>query len=183
LSCRPATTASTEEVYAAEKSVTVDREVHAAGETGSDKLTEKPRPRRQCRVSIRPPRWRLRKSSPGPRGAILSPRRPAARPLMERRRPYRRRWLRQRSTRSRRRRPGARLRSGPLLLLRRQRLAPRRRRQPLLRQRLNRRARAVAVGGSERARVSSGNRSAEAHACVSEASSRRRQKTRSRGSP
>ena len=179
--CRPATT--TKKVCAAEKSVIVDREVRAAGETGSDKPTEKPRPRRQRRASIRPPRWRLRKSSPGPKRTILPPRRPAARSLMKRLRPCHRRSLRRRSMRSKCRRIGARPRSVAVLLLRGQRPATRRWRWLLLRQRPNRRARAVAAGGSARARASSGNRSSEAHACVSDASSGRSQKTGSRPRP
>ena len=71
-------TPSTEEVCAAEKSVTVDREVRAAGEIGSGELMERPRLRRPRQDSIRPPRWCLSKNSPGPRRIILLPRRPAA---------------------------------------------------------------------------------------------------------
>ena len=163
--CRPVTTTpSTKKVCAAEKSVIVDREVRAAGETGSDRPTEKLRQRRQRRASIRPPRWRLRKSSPGPKRTILPPRRPAARSLMKTRRPYHRRSPKRRSMRSRRRRLGPRPWSGALLLLRRQRPTLRRGRWLLLRQRPKRLAPAVAVGGSEHARASSGNRSSEAHA-------------------
>jgi hypothetical protein len=48
---------STEEVQGAEQSVTVDREVRAAGEIGSDGLMERPGSRCPRQDSIRPPRW------------------------------------------------------------------------------------------------------------------------------
>jgi hypothetical protein len=49
-------TLSTEEVYAVEESVTVDREVRAGGEIGSGELMKKPRLRRPRQDSIRPRR-------------------------------------------------------------------------------------------------------------------------------
>src|ERR1700683_4421320 len=49
-------TPSTEEVYAAEESVTVDREVRAVGEIGSGELMKKPRLRRQRQDSTCLPR-------------------------------------------------------------------------------------------------------------------------------
>ena len=67
-------TPSTEEVHAAERSVTVDREVRAASEIGSDELMERPRPRRPRQDSIRPPRSRLSKNSPRRKQIIPLPR-------------------------------------------------------------------------------------------------------------
>jgi hypothetical protein len=49
-------TPSTEQVYAAEESVTVDREVRAVGEIGSGELMKKPRLRRLRQDSTCPPR-------------------------------------------------------------------------------------------------------------------------------
>ena len=130
------------------------------------------------------PSLALEEEFAGSEAGYSTPRRPAARSLMKRLQPCDRRSPTRRSMRSRRRRRlGPRPRSGALLLLRRQRPSPRRRRWLLLRQRPNRRARAVAAGGSARARVSSANRSSETHACVSDASSRRRLKTGSRLCP
>ena len=161
-------TPSIEEVCAAEKSVTVDREGRAASEAGSGELTDKACARRPRQASIYPRRWRLRKNSPRPKRTTPLPHRPAARSLMNRRRPSRRRSPR--SMKLRRWRPAPPARRRPSLLLRRQRPTLRLRCPRLLPpQRPSRRARAVAVGGSARGRVSSGNRPSEAHACILDA--------------
>ena len=66
-------TPSIEEVYIAEESVTVDREVRAVDEIDPGELMKKPRLRRPRQDSIRPTQCCLSKTSLGPRQIILPP--------------------------------------------------------------------------------------------------------------